>query len=179
VRTTAGDPATLVMARRALANRQERARFELQAGLRTAFTHPAALEVLDFGEHAGRPYFVTEPLPERTLGDLLRYAAPLDPARALSILAPVASALDAAHMFGLVHQALGTDTLLLTQDGRVLLDWFALFETGEESEWWGVGGWGDLRYRPPEQLRSVPLEPSGNVYSLAAVVVHALTGEPP
>jgi serine/threonine-protein kinase len=135
--------------------------------------------VLDFGEHAGRPYFVTEPLPERTLGDCLRDEAPLEPARVLSMLAPVASALDAAHMFGLVHQALGTDTLLLARDGRVLLDWFALFETGEETEWWGVGGWGDLRYRPPEQLRGVPLEPSGNVYSLAAVVVHALTGEPP
>jgi hypothetical protein len=179
VRVGDGDPATLVMARRALANRQERARFELLAGLRAAFTHPAALEVLDFGEHAGRPYFVTEPLPERTLGDCLRDEAPLEPARVLSMLAPVASALDAAHMFGLVHQALGTDTLLLTHDGRVLLDWFALFETGEETEWWGVGGWGDLRYRPPEQLRSLPLEPSGNVYSLAAVVVHALTGEPP
>jgi len=179
VRTRDGDPATLVMARRALPSRQERARFELLAGLRTAFTHPAALEVLDFGEHAGRPYFVTEPLPERTLGDCLRDEAPLEPARVLSMLAPVASALDAAHMFGLVHQALGTDTLLLARDGRVLLDWFALFETGEETEWWGVGGWGDLRYRPPEQLRSLPLEPSGNVYSLAAVVVHALTGEPP
>ena len=179
VRTRDGDPATLVMARRALANRQERARFELLAGLRTAFTHPAALEVLDFGEHTGRPYFVTESLPERTLGDCLRDEAPLEPARVLSMLAPVASALDAAHMFGLVHQALGTDTLLLARDGRVLLDWFALFETGEETEWWGVGGWGDLRYRPPEQLRGVPLEPSGNVYSLAAVVVHALTGAPP
>jgi hypothetical protein len=179
VRTRDGDPATLVMARRALANRQERARFELLAGLRTAFTHPAALEVLDFGEHAGRPYFVTEPLPERTLGDCLRDEAPLEPARALSMLAPVASALDAAHMFGLVHQALGTDTLFIARDGRVLLDWFALFETGDETEWWGVGGWGDLRYRPPEQLRGVPLEPSGNVYSLAAVVVHALTGAPP
>ena len=179
VRTRDGDPATLVMARRVFANRHERARFERLAGLRTAFSHPAALEVLDFGERGGRPYFVTEPLPERTLGDCLRDEAPLEATQVLSLLAPVASALDAAHMFGLVHQALGTDTLLLARDGRVLLDWFALFETGEETEWWGVGRWGDLRYRPPEQLRGVPLAPSGNVYSLAAVIVHALTGEPP
>src|SRR5688572_12424431 len=131
VRTSDGDPATLIMARRVFANRQERARFDRLAGLRTAFSHRAALEVLDFGERAGRPYFVTEPVPERTLGDCLRDEAPLEPTQVLSMLAPVASALDAAHTFGLVHQALGTDTLLVARDGRVLLDWFALFETGE------------------------------------------------
>jgi len=36
-----------------------------------------------------------------------------------------------------------------------------------------------VRYISPEQLRGLPAEPAGNVYSLTALAVHALTGEPP
>jgi hypothetical protein len=43
----------------------------------------------------------------------------------------------------------------------------------------GLAQPGDLRYRSPEQLRGLPLEPPANVYSLTALVVHALTGSPP
>ena len=63
-------------------------------------------------------------------------------------------------------------------DGSLLLDSFALFELGEETAW-SIVERADLRYRPPEQIRGERLGSSGNVYSLAAVIVHALTGEPP
>ena len=35
----------------------------------------------------------------------------------------------------------------------------------------------EVRYCPPEELRGEPLEPASNVYSLAALLVHALTGD--
>jgi hypothetical protein len=179
VLTGDGERATLVMSRRPLVNRHERARFRQLAKLRTEFSHPAALEVMDFGEHSGHAYLVTAPLPRQTLGDLLREEHRLEPQRVVSMLTPVAAALDAAHARGLVHRALGTETLFVTRRDRLLLDWFSLFESGDEAEWWGVGTWGDMRYRPPEQLRGRPLAPSENLYSLTAVIVHALSGEPP
>ena len=37
----------------------------------------------------------------------------------------------------------------------------------------------DVRYRAPEQMLGEPLGPAANVYSLAALVVHVLTGAPP
>ncbi len=37
----------------------------------------------------------------------------------------------------------------------------------------------EVRYCPPEELLGQPLEPAGNVYTLAALLVHALTGMPP
>ena len=179
VLTRDSERATLVMSRRPFASRQERTQFRHLAGLRTELSHPAALDVLDFGEHSGHAYLVTTPLPRRTLGDLLRDEQRLEPGRVVSLLTPVASALDAAHSRGLVHRALGTETLFVGRRDNLLLDWFALFESGDEVEWWGVGTWGDMRYRAPEQLRGRSLAPSENVYSLTAVIVHMLTGEPP
>ena len=71
-----GEGALLLMPRHPFADRHERARFRRLAELRTRFTHPAAIEVRDFGEHAGYPFLVTEPHAERTLGDLLEDEAP-------------------------------------------------------------------------------------------------------
>jgi serine/threonine-protein kinase len=173
-----GERARLLMSRRPFADRHERARFRRLAELRTGLAHPAAIEVRDFGEHAGHPYLVTEPHSERTLGDLLEDDVLLEPGRLVRMLGPVADALDTAHARGLVHHGLGSDTLVLAGDGSLLLDSFALFELGEEATW-SIGERADPRYPPPEQVRGERVASSGNVYSLAAVIVHALTGEPP
>jgi serine/threonine protein kinase, bacterial len=174
-----GERATLHLSRRAFADRDERARFRRLAALRANFVHPAAIEVSGFGEHIGHPYLVTEAFgPARTFGDLLEDEAPLEPGRLVELLEPVAGALDIAHSQGLVHEALGADSLLLAGDDQLLLDSFALFELGGESPWTTLQQ-ADLRYRAPEQIRADPLGPSANVYSLGALIVHALTGEPP
>jgi hypothetical protein len=173
-----GERALLLMSRHPFADRRERARFRRLAELRTRFRHPAAIEVRDFGDHAGHPFLVTEPHAERTLGDLLEEEAPLEPGRLVRMLGPVAGALDLAHGQQLVHHGLGSQALLLTGDGSLRLDYFALFELGEEVAW-SIAERGDLRYRPPEQIRGERPGSSGNIYSLAAVIVHALTGEPP
>jgi eukaryotic-like serine/threonine-protein kinase len=174
-----GERATLHLSRRPFADRKERTRFRRLAELRARFTHPAAIEVSDLGEHAGHPYLVTEPHEKaRTFGDLLAGEAPLEPRRLVAMLEPVAEALDLAHDQGLVHQGLGGESLLLAGEDRLVLDSFALFELGGESAWTTVQR-SDLRYRAPEQVRAEELGASGNVYSLAALIVHGLTGEPP
>jgi hypothetical protein len=174
-----GDRAKLHLSRRPFADREERARFRRLATLRADFVHPAAIEVIAFGEHMGHPYLVTEPYESaRTFGDMLEDEAPLDPQRLVDLLQPVALALDLAHSQGLVHEAFGGDSLLIVAGDWLLLDSFALFELGGESPWTTVAR-ADLRYRAPEQIRAEPLGPGANVYSLAALIVHALTGEPP
>ena len=174
-----GERATLHLSRRPFPDRDERARFNSLASVRTGFKHRAAIEVRGFGEHIGHPYLVTERYDDtRTFGDLLDEEAPLEPARLVELLEPVSLALDLAHSQGLVHEALGADSLLVVAQDRLLLDSFALFELGGESPWTTLQR-ADHRYRAPEQVRAEPLGPSGNVYSLAALIVHALTGEPP
>jgi hypothetical protein len=90
----------------------------------------------------------------------------------------VAAALDGAAAAGLVHQTLGADSLLMGDDGGLELDSFGLF-AGRAGPAWNGAQPADVRYQPPEQARGEAPRPESNVYSLAAIIVHALTGEPP
>jgi hypothetical protein len=173
-----GSPATLQLSAEPVSNRRVRARFRRLARARAALEHPSLLRVRESGEEGGRLYVATEPFPTRSLADLLR-GGPLDPNLALRLLKAVADGLDAAHAAGLVHRTLSAESVLLDGD-RVKLDLFGLFTV------MGQPSWGDvarrdahLHYESPEAVRGDELGPASNVYSLAALLVHALTGEQP
>ena len=156
--------------------RQDRLRFRRLARLRVGAKHPGLLPVLGYGEHAGAPFVVTDPYPDRTLADLLE-AGPIPPGRLLPILAPAAEALDACHALGLVHQNL-TDESLLVSGEALVLDTFGVTSPSPQSAWADFIN-RDSRYATPEEMRGEHLGAAGNVYSLAALIVHALTGSPP
>jgi hypothetical protein len=160
------------------ADRHQRARFRRLARLREHVHHPALVPMRHVHEHAAHPVLIMDVYPDRTFGQLLDDETPLDPQRVVELLAPVASGLDAAADRGLVHQTLGADNLLVAESDRLVLDSFGVFVEATDIEL-GLAQPGDLRYRSPEQLRGLPLEPPANVYSLTALVVHALTGSPP
>jgi hypothetical protein len=169
-----GQRATLITSRGPYQDRRARSRFRRLARRRMELDHPALIPVRAFGEYEDQPYLITDLYPSRTLGDMLAEEAPLEVERIIGLLAPVADALDLAHRHGLVHQTLDSDSLLLGRDS-VLLDSFGLLAAEGEN----LVQLGDLRYCPPEQVRGEPLTELANVYSLTALIVHALTGEPP
>jgi hypothetical protein len=176
VRAPDGTRATLITSARGYVDRRDRGRFRRLAARRMELSHPALLPVRRWGDHAGRPWLVMDPYPPRTLGDLVEAEGPLQPERLVAMLAPVADAIDLAHGRGLVHRGLGSDSLLWEGDDRLLLDAFGLLAADDS----GLGIVpADVRYWSPEQVRGEPLDASSNVYSLAAVIFHALTGAPP
>jgi hypothetical protein len=120
---------------------------------------------------------VTDPYPAHTIAHLLD-GDPLRPDAAVALVAPVCEALDMAHARGLVHQTLGAESMLIAGE-HVMLDAFGL--TAVPDPIWGTSGMGAPHhvYGPPEELRKEPLEPASNVYSLSALLVHALTGRLP
>ncbi len=173
-----GEPAALQVTAEPLTGRRTRARFRKLARVRAELQHPALLPVRSFGEERGRLYVVTDPRPAESLVDLVR-AGPADPELALRLIASTADGLTAGHEVGLVHLALGAESLLLEGD-RLQLDLFGVFRAA------GQAGWGDvvrrdphLRYESPEGVRGEQLSPASNVYSLTALLVHAITGSPP
>jgi hypothetical protein len=169
-----GEYATLVVAWRRPADRHAWPRIRRLARTRATLEHEALLPVLAVGEHSGRPYLATDRYPETTFANLLD-EAPLSPERVLMLLAPVAEALDMAHAHGLVHQSF-SGTSLLVEGHMVLLDGFGVVGGRELTV--GSAGVHEVRYCPPEEFRGEALEPASNVYSLAALLVHALTGAP-
>jgi hypothetical protein len=171
-----GEDVTLVVAWRQPLDWRAWPRFRRLARLRAGLQHPALLPVHAVGEHGGRPYLATDRYPRTFFEDLLD-GSPLPPARVLRLLAPACSALDLAHAHGLVHLSLSGTSFLVEGDSAVL-DGFGLpggppnlsIESVEIQ---------DVRYCAPEELRGEQREPASNVYSLAALLVHALTGRQP
>jgi serine/threonine protein kinase len=173
-----GSPAALQVSADAVTSRRARSRFRRLARTRAELAHPALLGVRESGEEGGRLFVATEPFPARSLADLLR-AGPLEPGVALTLLTAVADGLDAGHAAGLVHRTLSAESVLLDGD-RAKLDLFGLFTVI------GQASWGDvvrrdnhLHYESPEAVQGEELTPRSNVYSLAGLLFHALTGEPP
>jgi uncharacterized membrane protein YgcG len=124
-------------------------------------------------------------VPGGDVRSLLRRAQPLPPERALAIIAPVASALDAAHGAGLVHRDVKPENMLIdARPGRpdhVYLSDFglskgimaALGPTGT-GQWLGTAG-----YSAPEQMAGKPVDGQADQYSLACVAFELLCGKVP
>src|SRR3954470_10418305 len=89
----------------ALAGNEEfRARFISESQMAATLTHQNVVTVYDAGEDEGLLYLAMQFVAGTDLRRLLELEGPLDPTRALGIIAQVAGALDAAHGHGLVHR---------------------------------------------------------------------------
>ena len=154
VRTSDGSIATLVTGLRPLVGRRDRMRIRRLARRRMELEHPALVGIRAVGEQLGQPYLLTDPYPSRTFADVIENEAPLDPERLLTMLAPVAEALDLAHRRGLVHRAFAANSLLLAPGDRLMLDSFAIL----------AGGSG------PDK--------SANIQTFAELIARALDGGP-
>ena len=118
---------------------------------------------------------------------LARRLGPLDPARVASIIAQVASALDAAHAVGLVHRDVKPANMLLgVVAGGGHPDHVYLSDFGLSKQAMATGGLtqtgqfvGTLDYMAPEQIESQPVDGRADLYALACAAFEMLAGEPP
>ncbi|MEV4491222.1 protein kinase family protein [Micromonospora coxensis] len=82
--------------------------------------HPNLVGVYDAIDEGERAYVVREWVDGRSLRELVA-AGPLDPARATAIGNAVASALASVHATGMVHGNVHPGTVMISDDGRVVL----------------------------------------------------------
>ncbi len=82
--------------------------------------HPRLDQVFDVFAEDDALWIVSEYVPGRTLGSLLA-ERPLNPYRAAEVAADVLTALRALHAGGWVHRNITEHTVLLAEDGRVVL----------------------------------------------------------
>lgn len=167
-------------------------RFRREARAAARLDHPHIAHVYDYGEVAQDghtvQYLVMELVAGRTLADRLR-DGPIPWREAAAIGAQVAAALAAAHDRGVVHRDITPGNIMLTPTGAKVLDFGISTIAGETVLTVAGRALGTPAYLAPERLTAgthgrgggvnEPPGPAVDVYSLAAVLVHAVTGRTP
>ncbi|HEX7107488.1 MAG TPA: Stk1 family PASTA domain-containing Ser/Thr kinase [Acidothermaceae bacterium] len=156
------------------------ARFIREAKSAARLSHPNVVAVFDQGDDNGHVFLAMEYVPGRTLRDLLRERRRLAPQEALSILAPVLSALSAAHAAGLVHRDVKPENVLLADDGRVKVADFGLARAvAGRTATSATTLIGTVAYLAPEQVTRGVADPRSDVYAAGIMLFEMLTGHPP
>jgi serine/threonine-protein kinase len=159
-----------------------RLRHEARATARLRSPH--VVQILDFGVDLGSPYIVMELLEGETLKERLEKTPRLGISFALRVVEQAAAALALAHSDGIVHRDIKPSNLFLTRGGDdeivKVLD-FGIAKVGGPGEP-GVTLPGTVVGSPgfmsPEQADGQRVDGRSDLWSLAAVAFHMLTGEP-
>jgi serine/threonine protein kinase/beta-lactam-binding protein with PASTA domain len=156
-------------------------RFRAEAQAVASLRHPNILRVYDWGEDEGSPFLVMELLEGGSLRSMLDRGAMLSAGQAANTGADAARALDYAHRRGLVHRDIKPANLIFDDEGRVTVADFGLARALAEATWTEPAGavLGTARYAPPELARGASLDGRADVYSLALVLIEAMTGRVP
>ncbi|HST53441.1 MAG TPA: serine/threonine-protein kinase [Pyrinomonadaceae bacterium] len=184
--------AVKVLNSRLVTDETSKERFRREARAAGRLQHTNAVTVTDFGEtREGLVYIVMELLEGKPLRDILAREAPLDPARAVSLMLQVSAAVEAAHEAGIIHRDLKPGNIFLVQRPDApyivkVLD-FGIAKTATDSSDLGahdtLTGTGVMigtpRYMSPEQCDGAPLTPASDVYSLGVILYEMLTGQTP
>jgi Protein kinase domain len=155
-------------------------RFRRESRIAARLQEPHVVPVHDWGEINGVLYIDMRLVEGSDVGTVIHKEGPLAPARAASIVAQVAAALDAAHAAGLVHRDVKPENILLTQNDFAYLVDFGIAHFGGETGLTSAGSAiGSFAYMAPERFTGASVGPGADVYSLTCVLYECLTGDRP
>ena len=131
------------------------------------------------GMSQGQPYLVRQHVEGQTLADLLRYAGRLEHIAAADIAVQICDLLSPAHRAGLVHGGLSPQSVLIGDDGRVMLADMGLISALRPPFSPPGKPWGRFPYLSPEQAAGDEIHPSSDVYVIGLLLYEMLAGQPP
>ncbi|GAF45481.1 serine/threonine-protein kinase PknD [Rhodococcus wratislaviensis] len=162
-----------------------RSRFELEADHVARLEHPNIVSVFDRGRE-GHQHWIAMQYVAGTDAAAALNEGPMDPRRAVHIIAETAKALDYAHENGVLHRDVKPANILLGTSGaeqpeRVLLTDFGIAKALDETQHLTRTGSlvATLQYSAPEVFTDIPLDPRADVYALGCTLFCLLTGRPP
>ena len=156
-------------------------RFRKEARHAGAISNGHVAQVYDYGPSSpdGSPYLVMEYVDGPSLADLLA-VDPIEPVRALDIIAQAADGLSAAHKVGLVHRDIKPGNILISREGQVKVTDFGIAHAAGQVPVTGPGlVMGTTQYMAPERIAGKQGTAASDVYALGIVLHECLTGVPP
>ncbi|UQE76329.1 serine/threonine-protein kinase [Gordonia sp. PP30] len=162
------------------ADDQFRRRFEREADAVAGFSHPNIVKVYDRGEAEGRLWITLELIDGADL-TAVTARGPVPFADTVRWLGEIASALDEAAGYGLVHRDVKPANTLVDRRGRALLTDFGIAHlVSEAAELTGTGMTvGTVTYASPEQLQGMAVDARADQYALACTAFVLLAGSAP
>jgi serine/threonine protein kinase len=158
--------------------KEYRVRFQVEAVAVAKLRHQNILSVFAYGEENGIPYIVSEFVDGGTLADRLN--GPMTVEDVVSVLTPIASALDYAHAQGVLHRDIKPSNIMLLGDGTPVLTDFGLAKLVESKTITLTGQvLGTPEYMAPELCTGEVAGPRADLYSLGVVAYEMLTARVP
>ena len=161
-------------------------RFREEARSVATLKHPGIVQIHEYGEHQGVPWFSLEFVDGKTLAQLTA-KDPLPPERAARIIADVAAAAAYAHERGILHRDIKPANVIVAAGDVAKLTDFGLAKQvtsdADESDHKTLEGQiiGTPGFMSPEQARGVvdQVGPHSDQYSLGATLYFLLTRRAP
>src|SRR4030088_1979999 len=155
----------------------ERVRREAQAA--AGLQHPNVVSVYDRGNFEDTYYIAMEYLPGRTLKQLIRDEAPLDPVRAIEISIQILKAARFAHRRGVIHRDLKPHNVMIDETDHVKVTDFGIARAGASDMTETGSIMGTAQYLSPEQAQGHAVSAPSDLYSVGVVLYEMLTGRVP
>src|ERR1700728_3894172 len=154
-------------------------RFRREAQAAAGLQHQNIVGVYDRGEYDGTYYIAMEYLPGRTLKQLIRDEAPLDPIRAIDITIQILKAARFAHRRGIIHRDLKPHNVIIDDADDAKVTDFGIARAGASDMTETGSIMGTAQYLSPEQAQGHAVSETSDLYSVGIVLYEMLTGRVP
>jgi serine/threonine protein kinase len=181
-RQTGGVVAIKVLRAKLAENPTQHQRLAQEFRAATQLEHPNIVRALDVGNDGHVSYLVYELIDGESLRERIDARGRLSESAALRLATQVAQALHYAHLRKVIHRDVKPDNILLLADGRAKLTDFGLAKDHNNDQYLTMDatGLGTPNYMAPEQFVDAKnVGPRSDVYSLAATLFAAVTGQTP
>lgn len=139
---------------------------------------PAVLPVKGFGVLDGRLYILRDHVKAQSLAQLQAKEGALGAERTQTLAMGLCKALAPLHRSGRVHGGLSPHSVLVADDGRILVTEAGLEAALRSRALQDDLPWGRLPYASPEQVAGKELHPASDVYVIGALMYEMVSNHP-
>jgi beta-lactam-binding protein with PASTA domain/predicted Ser/Thr protein kinase len=159
-------------------------RFRREASAAAGLQHQHVVSVYDRGEWEGTSYIAMEFVDGRTLKEIIRAEAPMDPVRSIDLAEQVLKAARFAHRRGVIHRDLKPHNVIVEEHGsghapHAKVADFGIARAGASDMTETGSIMGTAQYLSPEQAQGHAVTPQSDIYSIGICLYEMLTGRVP
>jgi serine/threonine-protein kinase len=157
-----------------------RARMQREARTAGRLQEPHVVPIHDFGEIDGQLYVDMRLIDGSDVAGMLNRYGPMSPPRAVAIIRQIGSALDAAHVAGVLHRDVKPENILVSSEDFAYLVDFGIASATTDEKLTQIGTTvGTFKYMAPERFTDAEVTYQADIYALTCVLYECLTGSPP